>query len=179
MPKFNPSTVYKLPKDIGEIALRLMNDGTDPATALGTARMLSSNPQDPQATAFVSDLMRRSEKADARNLRVFDESYNGVVDKDFFFDAAQNMVTRLTKKPAGRNYIRQYLPDEYAGAAIGLAGADRRIYTEAALSASQGNADVFRQNLLDLGFDEYSAEQLVRRYTPTIIRQEPDAMGML
>ena len=176
MPRFNPSTLYKLPKDIGEIALRLMNDGTDPATALGTARMLSSNPQDPAATAFVSDLMRRSEKADARARNAIYESRYGQMGLEDQDTILRNVKRTETKQPYSSS---MRLPLGMAGESRGMGGANRRIYAEAALSASEGNANVFRKNLLDMGFEPNIVEELVRRYTPTIIRQEPDAMGML
>jgi len=173
MPRFNPSTLYKLPKDIGEIALRLMKDGTNPATALGTARMLSSNPQDPQATAFVSDLMRRSQMADARAEDAIYESPMYLDDQSRTLRDLRNVYTKLSLG----NSLRA--PAGLERESLGMGGANRRIYAEAALSASEGNAKVFRQSLLDMGFDSRVVDDLVRRYTPTIIRQEPDAMGML
>ena len=177
MPKFDPSKVYKLPKDIGEIALTLMRGGTEPATAIGSARMLSNNPQDPDAIAFVSDLVRRSEKARDRAANALDNARFRKLDSDDKYNLLNlaDMVQTKYRRglSAGHNVPELTFP------ARGMGGANRRIIAESALSASEGNAAVFRQNLLDLGFDPSTAEELVRRYTPTIIRQEPDAMGLL
>ena len=179
MPRFNPSTVYKLPKEIGEIAVQLMRDGTEPATALGTARMLSNNPQDPAAAAFVSDLVRRSDKARVRARDMYNDSVFNRSQPELSDRSVRVQASTLAKRPSSRLSGSMFMPEEVVAPIRGMVGAESRIYAEAALSASQGNADVFRQNLLDLGFAPDAAEELVRRYTPTIIRQEPDAMGLL
>lgn len=189
---------YRLPKDIGEMALRFIKDGMEPGSALGTARMLSNDPQDPVATAYTKDLMGRLAKVRDRFAAYRREpagsntmaggGYAPVNDEAISTRIALPTLDRALVIPQqlrrgqdafavkrdGKTAIPRALQLVYA-----KSGAERRLIAEVANAASAGDRNAFLEILAELGFREDIAKDLANRYVPEILEYKPARWELL
>jgi hypothetical protein len=171
---------YSLPKDIGEMALRFIKDGMEAGQALGTARMLSNNPQDPTATAFTKDLMGRLEKAKTPYPSRRKSPYS--IDPEPNVSGLSIPTKNWTLK--ARPVAVKFPGDEKTTIAQGFqenaasAGAERRLVAEVVNSVAAGDRETFMQILSDLGFGPNVIRNLANRYVPEIIEYNPGRLEL-
>jgi hypothetical protein len=176
-----------LSKQIADMALLLMKEGTDPDVALNSAARLSD--ATPEQVAFADDLIKRRAVA-LENLGGYDRNKSFVMPANKLI-AARQMIGDYTFKPNMMSGARIALRGEnkalVSGTEIvpegtrgpfrisrtprmlafsrmeGADAAETRLRAELALAASEGNVEKMQLILQDLGFTPDYAYNLAVR----------------
>lgn len=186
------SGAYRLPKDIGEIALQFIKDGMDSGQALYTARVLSDDPEDTAAQFYAEDLVGRLDKAKARTKATYPDVPVDPIEaarlaklkasairlgfSDRPYKSSPLSVGPLLRRDNtgkaeqvdGKTYIPRVFQIMNA-----QTGAERRLVAEVANAVAAGDRIAFLEILAELGFRERIARPLADRYAPETIEYNP------
>jgi hypothetical protein len=176
-----------LSKQIADMALLLMKEGTDPDVALNSAARLSD--ATPEQVAFADDLIKRRSVA-LENLGGYDRNKSFIM-PDNKLIAARQMIGDYTFKPnvvsprksalraenkalmSGPEKVQEGAPGPLRisrtprvlgfSRMVGADAAETRLRSELALAASEGNVEKMQLILQDLGFmPDYAYNLAVR-----------------
>ena len=159
-----------LAKDIADMALLLMREGTDPAIALNSASRLSD--ATPKQVEFADDLLKRMDKASGKRVRNIDGDINVPVavrteGRPNPNAPLSNQLLRINKSMppmSNVNRLDRSIKLNLTANAVADQAATNRLYQELAYAASSNNPELMQTILVELGYLPDNAYNVASRY---------------